>query len=311
MKNVLAIAAVAGLAAAANAQLVVDLDLGTIGAGSTIINGTTGANNASGYTGLTNVDLTWTGEYVVQFTTTSTFGFSANFLSESADTDTFLLDGLGVTGGFADNALESAFLDFGPESYGVFGAGTYFLSIDTFGGEFATPLTSTFSLDFMLDAVGPYQPGPAAANPPASIDLGVVANEGDIFTIDTFGSDFDTELALFDQAGDLIVNNDDAVGLQSEVSTEINATTVGLGAGTYFFAVGGFNHIFADGFSAVASSANGTASGLIGGQINGIAFSGSVDVDSVQWYSFTVVPAPASAALLGLGGFAAIRRRRA
>ena len=171
-------------------------------------------------------------------------------------------------------------------------------------------LKMTFSLDFMLDAVGPYQPGPVAANPPSSIDLCVVANEGDIFTIDTFGSDFDTELALFDQAGDLIVNNDDAVGLQSEVSTEIDATTAGLGACTYFFVVGGFNHVFDDGFSAVASSTDGTASGLIGGQINGIAFSGSVDVDSVQWYSFTVVPAPASAALLGLGGLAAARRRR-
>ncbi len=61
--------------------------------------------------------------------------------------------------------------------------------------------------------------------------------------IDTFGTGLDTEIALFDEAGFLIRENDDAGGgLQSEM------VFFDLDAGTYFLAVGLFDTVFFDGF---------------------------------------------------------------
>ena len=75
-------------------------------------------------------------------------------------------------------------------------------------------------------------------------------------TIDTFFNDangIDTELGLYDSAGNLIVNNDDAGGtLQSEL------VLTNLDAGTYFVAVGTFNTTFgATGFNATSTGPGG------------------------------------------------------
>lgn len=53
-------------------------------------------------------------------------------------------------------------------------------------------------------------------------------------TIDTFGSGYDTVLGLFNASMGLITCNDDAVGVQSQISTT-------LAAGTYYIVVDGWN----------------------------------------------------------------------
>ena len=65
------------------------------------------------------------------------------------------------------------------------------------------------------------------------------------YDFDTVGSDFDTEIALFDEQGTLLGSNDDlAPGvLQSSLSLMLDEP------GLYYLAVTGFNMAFADGFS--------------------------------------------------------------
>ncbi|MEL6393243.1 MAG: PPC domain-containing protein, partial [Bacteroidota bacterium] len=75
-------------------------------------------------------------------------------------------------------------------------------------------------------------------------------------TADTEGSDFDTELGLYDAAGTLLaVDDDGGTGLLSLVSTN-----AGFEQGdTFYVAVGGFNTIFDDDFVIIPGSSNGTA----------------------------------------------------
>jgi hypothetical protein len=140
---------------------------------------------------------------------------------------------------------------------------------------------------------------PAAA--PSAVDLGVLGAEGS-YDIDTFGSNFDTELGLYDSTGNLIANNDDAGGgLQSQVIESLTE-------GTYFVVVGGFNTVFGNQGWAVGA---GTRSGDYLLNINGVEVASSfLPSGQVSWYTFTVVPTPSTAALLGLGGLMAARRRR-
>ncbi len=117
------------------------------------------------------------------------------------------------------------------------------------------------------------------------------------WSIDTIGStntggsfgDNDTELGLYDSNGNLIATNDDEDFGAGILTSLIDSTTVGaLADGTYYVAVGNFNTDYAAGFGATSTS---TASGTSKLNLN-------------------FVPAPSSIALLGLGGLAAIRRRR-
>jgi hypothetical protein len=63
-------------------------------------------------------------------------------------------------------------------------------------------------------------------------------------TFDTIGSDFDTEMAIFDDQGTLLASNDDI-----EPGNLQSAIDIRLDPGLYFVAVTGFNAVFADGFS--------------------------------------------------------------
>jgi len=117
------------------------------------------------------------------------------------------------------------------------------------------------------------------------------------WSIDTLGStntggsfgDDDTELGLYDADGNLIASNDDEDFGAGILTSLIDSNTVGnLADGTYYIAVGNFNTVYGAGFAADSTS---TAQGT-----------------SVLNVNF--VPAPSSVALLGLGGLAAIRRRR-
>ncbi len=132
---------------------------------------------------------------------------------------------------------------------------------------------------------------------PTITDLGFLGNPG-TFSFDTFGSSFDTELAVYTADGTLIATNDDAVGLQSAISGV-------FGAGSFFVIVGGFNSAFADG-----AAVGGTATGSFLLNSAGGVQTGTLAAGQLAVFSFTTVPAPATAAAFGLGLLAAGRRRR-
>lgn len=100
---------------------------------------------------------------------------------------------------------------------------------------------------------------------------------------DTFTSDFDTELGLYDASGNLLVNNDDTGGLQSMIDL------TPYSAGTYYLAVGGFNTTFGP---AVFGATGGAATGNLNVTV-GVA-----------------IPEPASIAILGLATVGLFVRRR-
>lgn len=169
----------------------------------------------------------------------------------------------------------------------------WFLSLQTFAGSSANWNNVSVTFDTF-----------AAPAPSSFINLGVVADDDDIFSLDTAGSDFDTEIGLFNDFGGLIASNDDDFPNLTSLIDNIQ-----LEAGTYYFSVSGFNTNFNnDGFGAVPGL--GSDGGSIGGSINGVTFSGSVASESVQWYSFQVVPTPGALSVLGLGALVAGRRRR-
>ena len=152
-----------------------------------------------------------------------------------------------------------------------------------------------------------YMPGAPAAVQPSAIDLGVLGGPGN-YVIDSLGSDFDTELGLYDQAGNLIANNDDFGGLQSLIDVAGDTAFLGLDPGTYFVALGGFNTAYGTTDFGVTA---GTAAGDYELAINGnMLSSGTLGTGEIQWFSFTVVPAPGTAAVFALSGLAAVRRRR-
>ncbi|MEL7473612.1 MAG: hypothetical protein AAGK04_09870 [Planctomycetota bacterium] len=115
-----------------------------------------------------------------------------------------------------------------------------------------------------------------------------ISTDGSTNTGGAFGDD-DTELALYDAAGNVIATNDDEDFGGGILTSLIESGGTGaLADGTYFIAAGAFNSVFNDAFDATSDS---TAVG-----------------NTKLTVSF--VPAPAAAAMLGLGGLVATRRRR-
>lgn len=158
--------------------------------------------------------------------------------------------------------------------------------------------------------------GTVAAQPANFLDLGVIGGEG-AYTFDTIGSfmtssqsDMDTELGLWDNAGTLIDQDDDGAGFPFSL---INAN---LTAGVYWLAISEFNSDFANGWvnngTMFESGEFGDCVVNIDGVFAGSRVAGHPDTGNEPnaFFKVTVVPAPASMALLGLGGIAAIRRRR-
>ncbi|MEQ8768982.1 MAG: hypothetical protein RIB60_00580 [Phycisphaerales bacterium] len=127
-----------------------------------------------------------------------------------------------------------------------------------------------------------------------------LGNLGSNVTFDTNGSGADTEIAVYTLDGILVDTNDDngGGGLWSLLN-------LSLADGSYLLVVGTFNASFGDG-AAIGGAGSGSSVLNVNGNTvaSGQLASGQLDV-----YSFTI-PAPGSAALLGLGGLAAIRRRR-
>lgn len=110
------------------------------------------------------------------------------------------------------------------------------------------------------------------------------AETHDFLDLSTFGSSFDTEIGIYDAAGTLIASNDDDGALLTSL-LQFDPPAVPA-AGQYFVFVGGYNTAFgATGFGVTPGTAAGT-------------------------YQLSIIPAPGAAALMGLGGLVAARRRR-
>ncbi|MBY0261700.1 MAG: hypothetical protein K2Q20_05120 [Phycisphaerales bacterium] len=110
------------------------------------------------------------------------------------------------------------------------------------------------------------------------------AETHDFLDLSTFGSSFDTEIGIYDAAGNLIASNDDDGALLTSL-LQFDPPAVPA-AGQYFVFVGGYNTAFgATGFGVTPGTAVGA-------------------------YQLSIIPAPGAAALMGLGGFLAARRRR-
>lgn len=161
----------------------------------------------------------------------------------------------------------------------------------------------------------------AVAQPASFVDLGTIGAPG-TYSFDTAGSfnitggfDLDTEIGLWDAAGTLLADDDDGLGFPFSIVTE------DLGAGMYFVGIGEFNSVFEDGFGNSGSSLEDGESGDAVLNINSV-FAGSQIFDAVAgadgiaapgetaFFKVTVVPTPGAAAVLGLGGLVAVRRRR-
>ncbi|MGQ0626846.1 MAG: DVUA0089 family protein [Phycisphaerales bacterium] len=131
----------------------------------------------------------------------------------------------------------------------------------------------------------------------------------------TVGSTFDTQLFLFDAAGNGIAFNDDSTGLQSTLT---NAFTSALPAGLYLLAVSGYDRdgVDANGLEIFADTPFASERGPTVGRGPLAGWSGSNS--SIGTYTITLqgvefaqaVPTPGSAALAGLGCLAVAKRRR-
>ncbi len=244
------------------ADYVVDEDLGTLLEGTTPVSGSTaltvidpgppeitrGGNNNADW--LTNVDLAlngnWGNEYVVQFTLAvpSILVITKDEEFATGDPDFFLLDSLetvfdaSLGKNVAQGAFWSNFLDDDPPTQDsiTLWSGTYYLVIESYAGEDGAVTGADASFELGLSVL------------PASPvffqeSLGLLGREGVPLTFDTFGSTFDTQLALFGFDGSLIAQNDNAGGvLQSQISLP-----EGLEPGTYTMVVGGAGATFSEG----------------------------------------------------------------
>ena len=219
------------------------------------------------------------------------------------DPDAFLLDSL-ETGAIEDEqkltasgkVVLFAFLDgFNGESVRTaLDAGTYCLSVESFGGGAAT-------FDFSLGAVDFAEPDPVVGDSPDNaLSWGVVGVAGDLIDINTFNSAGDTELGIFDTAGNLLGNNDDTIGLLSQIIFEASEE------GTYYNATGNYDTAFNSGFIA----GGGPTGETVTLTVNGVDVDGIVEGTGAFWTTFNIMPEPSTFSLVGCAGLALLRRRR-
>ncbi|MEM1011719.1 MAG: PEP-CTERM sorting domain-containing protein [Planctomycetota bacterium] len=305
----LAAAAAAFLAAPAFGQFaydeLVDGDLSNDEAVPTPLIAAVGTNTVSGTAGGGALGDPFPADFADAFTFTVPAGFALN----SVTVDTYVVAGGNTSSGLnfvsgttwdgnflAPNFITSTTIT--PASVGTDVLGTPLLA-----GDYTVSLREgtagqTYALSFDIGVFTPPTPPPATSafvDPTGSVALSLAPDtvvfyeieiDGAPGTIDTFGSDFDTELGLYSDLGALVDTNDDAGGL---LQSELDIT--GLTPGTYYLAVGGFNTEFNGGFNAAPDIFGFDGGNLV---INGIA-----------------IPEPTSLALIGMGGLVALRRRRA
>jgi hypothetical protein len=319
MKTV-ALLAIAGIAAAASADFTVS-DAGPFNSNGPVGNAVNGvytftAGHSGAFTGI-RIQGTATSGGIGSYKNELRYRLTAD---GGANRDSgALASGNTWTGGFAvDNTqVFSSFNLTGGNSYSI----RFWESFDDGGTTGVDAIWSNVSFTF----TGPVPPGPGD-NQALAIDLGTLGNgitsvssalnsattnlKWYKFTLDagstfldgwTSGTALDTEIGLYDAAGNLVGTNDDGnfgllsalrYGAGSPLTTgaDIEAAAGADGAvpaaGVYYMAVGGYNSVFgATGFNVTAGAATGT-------------------------FTLNLIPTPGSLALLGLGGLAAARRRR-
>ncbi len=307
-------AVVVASSSVAMADFAVNTNLGTLGAGSVALTGTTvgGVNNASTYTGA-NAAAVWFEEFVFQFTTTSPFTISMTSNDPNAgptgpDNDFFLTNTLSTPGGVGQAILSqptsSGFS--GVEVSGGWGlqpAGTYYLIADAFRGGGTTSTATAISGSLTLAGfVPPTPPVSIPATLGGSLTGSLAAAQvtwysftttGGAVSFDTEGSTLsgtnDTELFLYDAFGTLLGTDDDDGTGNLSILNSGDELPASLAAGTYYLAIGAFNTT-GNANWAVTSTSTQTGNYIING-LN------------------VVVPEPTSLALIGLSGMM-IRRRR-
>jgi len=127
---------------------------------------------------------------------------------------------------------------------------------------------------------------------PTADDLGISVADTSVLTLSTFDSTLgDTEMGLYDAAGNLLDNNDDAGGgLQSELVAQ------SLAEGTYYVAVSAYNTTF--GASGFAVAGGGDSGEIVLNFSDGLDVVGSATAvldgadaaGGVAWFSFDVGP---------------------
>ena len=290
----------------ARAQLVVDADLGSIGPGSHQIVGDTagGPNNAQNYFAV-NDGQYWGSERVYSFTTTQLLNYALTVNSTSpvhptTNLDYHVLDSLATELGGASNSVYASsplFVDtlddVAPQVGGTqfLLPGTYYLAVDSFAGESSTAAGATGQFDITVDLTA------------AATNLGALQANS---SLNTFypsppGDNVDTQIAIFDGAGNLLAENDQSSG------TDQSQLFVPNDVGNYYLAMGAFETIFGDGWFAESSSADNIFTNPVGDvQLNYVDSNGAaqtdgpffMDVNEVFWYEFAVdntgmVPPPA------------------
>lgn len=314
--SMLVVAAVAASSSVALADLVVNNNLGTLGAGGVSLSATTvgGPNNASTYTGA-NATAVWFEEYVYQFTTLSPFTINLttndpNLGPSGPDNDFFLTSTLSTPGGVgqAIPSLPTSSGFSGVEVSGTWGlqpAGTYYLVADAFRGTGTTSTATAISGTLTLAPFAPPTPPVSTAAVLGGSLNGTLAatqvkwysftTTGGAVSFDTEGSTLsgtnDTELFLYDSTGALLGTDDDDGTGNLSILNSGDELPASLAAGTYYLAIGAFNTTGATTAWGVTSTSTATGNYII----NGLTVN---------------VPEPTSIALIGLSG-ALIRRRRA
>lgn len=121
-------------------------------------------------------------------------------------------------------------------------------------------------------------------SPQAAEDFGVIGDSSGVIDINTTGSDFDTEIAVFDSFGQLVAVNDDS---NSTLQSQLLLT---LAPGTYYVSFSGFNTIFSDGFGILLAGC--TDAGNLMMDLNGVTDSGPLASGRVRLAQFTIVEPP-------------------
>ena len=295
-----------------HADYQVDANLGALTPGVVQVSGTTaaveidpgpppvvigGRNNASFARGLTLVEtLNWGNEFVMQFEVKEPSIISLTSITIEGDPDFFLLESLAtefdpnLSKEVATGAIGLAYLDGEPpttETIATIRPGVYYLSVENFDGPDGnlTPGDSSFSIGISINS---------ASRQSLAIDLGAIALTNEPFTLDTAGSAFDTAVAVYDQDGQLLTQNDNAPNSTHSLIT----FDQGLPSGIYFVVLAGGDVSF--GPNLVVTPGGETGDWVLNFPPNGnypsgseqkATASGSEDTES-QIFFFNVSPPP-------------------